>query len=329
MSAIAFRVALALAVATFLPVAAAADAVTDPPAPVAEMIGAGVVSTPFDEFGGAISPDGNSLYFDRSVPAHYAYTLWVSHKSGDGWGTPELLPFSGRYRDSDPVLSPDGNVLLFASDRPVGGVDLHAFHIWAVRLTPGGWSEPYPMPGPVNAEGSQVFASMTASGDLYFSSNRGGHGNYQVYRSRLVAGVYQPAEKLGPAINPEGSYTADVFAAPDASYLLLGIYGARDGYGSYDLYVSYRRGDDWSVPINLGPAVNTAAREYSPRVTPDGKYLIFTSERGFGTQRPDKPLTYDAFETGTHGILNGLGNIYRIDMRYVLSSTRPKATYLP
>jgi hypothetical protein len=286
-----------------------------------------VISTPFDEFGGAISPDGTSIYFDRSVPAHYFYSLWVSHNAGGAWSEPELLPFSGRYRDSDPVLSPDGSILLFASDRPVNGVDLHAFHIWAVRMTPRGWGDPYLLEGPVNSEGSQVFASMAANGNLYFSSDRHSSGAYQVYRTRLVSGAYQPAENLGPAVNPERSYIADVFIAADESYLLLGIYGAPDGLGNYDIYISYSKNGVWSYPINVGPAVNTPARDYSPRVTPDGKYLVFTSERGFGMQRPEKALTYDDFETGVHSVFNGLGNIYRIDMAYVLATTRDKAKY--
>ncbi|PYK73019.1 MAG: hypothetical protein DME44_02660 [Verrucomicrobia bacterium] len=31
-------------------------------------------------------------------------------------------------------------------------------------------------------------------------------------------------------------------------------------------------------------------REYSPRLTPDGKRLIFTSERGMGTEQRTKPM---------------------------------------
>jgi hypothetical protein len=33
---------------------------------------------------------------------------------------PETLPFSGEYRDSDPVISADGRTLYFVSDRPAG-----------------------------------------------------------------------------------------------------------------------------------------------------------------------------------------------------------------
>ena len=36
-------------------------------------------------------------------------------------------------------------------------------------------------------------------------------------------------------------------------------------------------GEGWSEPINLGDRVNTAADEYIPSVTPDGRYFLFTS----------------------------------------------------
>ena len=86
---------------------------------VPEMIGEGVISTPDDEFGGTPAPDGKTLYFDKTVPAHYLYVLCESKLVNGKWSKPEVLPFSGEWRDSDPVLSPDGETMFFASDRPV------------------------------------------------------------------------------------------------------------------------------------------------------------------------------------------------------------------
>jgi hypothetical protein len=81
--------------------------------PQPEIIGEGVISTPDDEFGGSFSADGNTIYFDKTVSAHYLYTLCESHFAGGEWSRPEIMRFSGQYRDSDPVLSPDGKTLLF------------------------------------------------------------------------------------------------------------------------------------------------------------------------------------------------------------------------
>ena len=87
------------------------------------MIGEGVISTDDDELGGGVTPDGKTLIFEKSAAPHYLYIMCESHLADGKWGKPEILPFSGQYRDTDPVLAPDGRSILFASDRPVNGKD--------------------------------------------------------------------------------------------------------------------------------------------------------------------------------------------------------------
>jgi hypothetical protein len=291
-------------------------------APRAELIGEGVISTSDDEFGGALSPDGTTLYYDITVPAHYLYVLCESHLVKGKWQKPQVLPFSGLYRDSDPVLTPDGQTLLFASDRPRNGVQSHNFYIWAAHKTADGWSEPRLLDGTVNSDGSQVFASMARNGNLYFTSDRN-KGEFDVYRSRLVDGKYQPAEDLGANINGEGIWSLEALIAPDESYLLIGSFGRQPSFGNSDLFITYNQNGVWSKPKNLGPVINTAGREYSPRVTPDGKWLIFTSERGMQTEHRDQPFRSEEFSERARGTFNGLGNIYRIPMEYVLRTAAP------
>lgn len=278
-----------------------------------EMIGEGVISTPDDEFGGTLSPDGKTLYFDKTVPAHYLYVLCESRLVKGKWSQPSVLPFSGEYRDSDPVLSPDGQTMYFASDRPVkaGGRDERRFQIWQVKKTRKGWSEPKLVPGVINSDGSQVFASVTTDGTMYFTSSRK-TGSYDIFRSRLVDGKYAEAEDLGSNINGAGIASLEAWIAPDESYLLIGSFGRAGGYGNSDLFVSFPEGQGWGKPVNLGPVVNTNAREYSPRVTAGGKWLYFASERGMPYQKFEQPIFFQQFEDGMRSVRNGLGNIYRI-----------------
>src|SRR5690349_17127391 len=70
-----------------------------------EMVGEGTISTSQDEFGAMPDKDWTTLYFNRSIPAHYHYVMYVSYNRDGKWTTPEVLPFSGEYRDSDPVIS--------------------------------------------------------------------------------------------------------------------------------------------------------------------------------------------------------------------------------
>lgn len=54
-----------------------------------------------------------------------------------------------------------------------------------------------------------------------------------------------------------------------------------DGYGGKDLYVANRIGEEWDVPINLGPRVNTPGDELFPHLNEDGK-LFFASDGHYG-----------------------------------------------
>lgn len=44
-----------------------------------------------------------------------------------------------------------------------------------------------------------------------------------------------------------------------------------------DIYVSYRTGKAWSKPIALPKEINSKGRETTPFITPDGRYLFFSS----------------------------------------------------
>ncbi len=80
---------------------------------------------------------------------------------------------------------------------------------------------------------------------------------------------------LGAPVNTDKA-DADFYIAPDESYMILASPN-RGGFGSGDLFVSYRSKDRrWTQPLNLGPAVNTPGWEWGPAVTPDGRYLIFS-----------------------------------------------------
>lgn len=58
-----------------------------------------------------------------------------------------------------------------------------------------------------------------------------------------------------------------------------GIYFASDrpdGFGGYDIYVSYLLGNSWSTPENLGPVVNSPGNEITPYF--DGANMFFASD---------------------------------------------------
>ncbi|HYM61172.1 MAG TPA: hypothetical protein VEZ11_09795 [Thermoanaerobaculia bacterium] len=285
-----------------------------PSAPAApQRLGDGVFSTSADEFGGAITPDGKTIYFNRSVPRSYFYVICVSHLRHGQWSRPEIAPFSGRWRDSDPVLSPDGHRLYFVSDRPWPGQKKPNFDVWVVDLAGPRPNIARHMDGAVNSDENEYFASEASDGTIYVASERKGSiGGADVYRVKRAGGKYPVAENLGEPVNAKGAASLDALIAPDQSFLIIGSFG-RSAPGDSDLFISRNNNGVWSAPEPLA-AVNTGAREYSPRFSPDGKDLIFTSERGIPAQLQGVAATYDMLASGAAGIDSGLGNIYRIPL---------------
>src|SRR6202008_979938 len=131
-----------------------------------------------------------------------------------------------------------------------------------------------------------------ADGTLDFESARpGSKGRADVYRSRLVNGVYAAPENLGAPVNSEFN-EGDAVIAPDQSFLILTINGRPDDRGMGDLYLAEQKDGVWTSPRHLPPELNPPSLEFCPSLSPDGAFLYFTSTRGFGGETPDRPLNY-------------------------------------
>lgn len=81
--------------------------------------------------------------------------------------------------------------------------------------------------------------------------------------------------------NGSGYSTGFARFSPDGNAIYYASDRA-DGFGGFDLYVSYRVGNTWSPPENLGAVVNTVGNEITPFF--DGQQLYFASDwhMGFG-----------------------------------------------
>tara|TARA_B100000508_G_scaffold141064_1_gene145819 strand:+ start:25037 stop:26935 length:1899 start_codon:yes stop_codon:yes gene_type:complete len=68
----------------------------------------------------------------------------------------------------------------------------------------------------------------------------------------------------------------------DGKYMFFTACELKTGYGSCDLYMSEMVGGKWKQPVNVGNKINSGAWESHPSLSPDGKSLYFTSNRGGG-----------------------------------------------
>ena len=274
----------------------------------------GIVSTGDFDSHPAFTPEGKTLYFVRSTPNFSLWTILVSRFEKGKWRTPEIAPFSGQYSDADPFITSDGSRFYFISNRPVLGKSTPDLDIWVMEKTAVGWTEPLNVGVPVNSPGSEWYPTVAANGTIYFGSDReGGKGRTDLYRSQLVNGKYTEAENLGDAINTQFN-EFEPLIAPDESYLIFMAGGRADGRGGFDLYISYNQSGKWTKPANLGDKINSSGNEYSPTISPDGKYFFWTSTRGFADKPLEKRLSYQELMNRLRSPSNGLGDIYQIDI---------------
>lgn len=278
----------------------------------------GVVSTGHEEFGITFSPDGRTVVFNRADPTRFKFQLLMLSQWKDGrWTAPEVLPFSGRYRDIDPAFSPDGKRLFFASVRPhaEGGEVRADFDVWFVERTEKGWGTPRLAEG-LDTPESETNTSVTREGALYVTRNPK-DGKRRIYRHAPQGEGWARGEPLPEAIN-SGHGDGNHFVDPDERYLVFS--SQRPGAlapDSFDLYVSERQSGQWGVPRNLGPAVNRLEGALTPTVVPVRGSLVYAQRRPFVSGALERPLTTKEFATRLESPGNGNGDFYEVPLATV------------
>lgn len=89
------------------------------------------------------------------------------------------------------------------------------------------------------------------------------------------------AEDAGFTLNTPANEGAQSLSA-DGRVMFYTACDRGDGNGRCDIYVSVKRQDQWSKPVNIGPPVNTQYSEKQPSISPDGRTLYFVSDRPGG-----------------------------------------------
>jgi hypothetical protein len=263
----------------------------------------------------AISPSGKEVYYTLQSPGGQISQILYCYWTGRAWSGPEVAPFSGKYSDLEPALSYDGNTLFFASNRPVkAGEAAKDFDIWMVKRELGQWGQPARLDTVINSEKDEYYPSVARSGNLYFTrAMENGKGKEDIAISEWKDGRYQTAYSVPGGVNTE-HFEFNAFVDPDERYLLFSSFGRKEDIGGGDLYLSYKNDQgEWMPAIHLDSTINSTALDFSPYVSPDKKYLFFTSERMKARTPFPQPVNFDRLKGLLTGPGNGLNDIYWID----------------
>jgi Tol biopolymer transport system component len=285
----------------------------EPPGLTPEVFAPGLVSTGHQERNIAFSPDGRELYYCLYGAPHSVFL--VMQEVNGRWTRPRVAPFSGRY-PGELAMSPNGNTMVFSSNQPFeGSLDSTGYWIWKVDRDGPGWGQPKPLSGTVNSGRFAGYPSISGNGNLYFFSERvDGKGADDIYTSEWVDGHYTESQNLGDSVNSHLK-EVDPFIAPDESFL---IFCRREEDTGWDLFISFRREDrSWTTAMNMGPRINSDASDFCPSLSPDGKYLFFTSTRSHHRSFSEVPLTYEDKIRILNSPGNGNSDIYWVDAKII------------
>jgi len=273
-----------------------------------------------------MSADGLSLYFASYRQGGYGLgdiCLSTRETTEDDWGPPmNLGPMVNTSAlEYHPAISTDELELYFERVYPgsLWGGQFSGFEIWvtkrAARSDP--WAQPVKLDLTVgNAEFFGAPSLSTDGLELYFTASplEPETSLYVTKRETKDAPWGEPVS-LGPTVNNWSSQTMSRISSDGLLLVFCDQFVASPrpgGFGDVDMWFTRRATEDsdWEEPVNLGPPINTAFRDWHGMVSADGSTLYFSSTRPGGLGY------YDIYQAPIIPIvdLNGDGIVNAADM---------------
>ena len=253
----------------------------------------GVISTDGNsEFELTFSTDGQTVYFSRRAPEK-KQKIHVSNFNNGKWTTPTLAKFS-TDRDETAHITPNGKFFFFGSERPIpnqpnkGNFDMN---IWMMGKTDNGWSEPKPLPEPINAvqlenekwpSSNNNFFFTNDNETFYFTTMMRGTKSIKLYETKFDGEDFSEPKAIDGIWDDEKSWVYSAVISPNGKYLVFNSYDAPGGSGGEDIFVSKKIDKGWSKAKPIGQLVNSKDEESSPRFSRDGKYFFFSRAENLG-----------------------------------------------
>ncbi|CAL2083899.1 conserved hypothetical protein [Tenacibaculum sp. 190524A05c] len=264
-----------------------------------------------------LSSNGNEAYFTIQNLNESKGAIVKAKKINNTWSNFEIVSFSGTYRDIEPFLSPDNLRLYFSSNRPLGKDNKQTdYDIWYVERTSinSKWSQPKNIGAPVNTKHNEFYPSLSKNNNLYYTSDQfTATTKDDILFAKWNNSSYEEPLKLNENVNGKG-YEFNAFISPNEDFLLYTVYKAEDGFGSGDLYVSFKdKNGDFIKRKNLGKYINSSRMDYSPFYDATSEILYFTSKRD--NTKDIKTADFKSFQEMAESYMNGQSRIYKVKMK--------------
>ena len=191
-----------------------------------------------------------------------------------------------------PIISPDDEMMLFTRKVPVsnnnsvvwGAISDRMIEVftYSKRQENGQFNNGNRMPPPFNKNGSEGGATLSIDNKHMFftvcKDEGGAQANCDIYYSDYVSGEWTEAKKV-EGINDPVFWDSQPSLASDGKTLYF-CSDRKGGRGGVDIYKTVKDAatGKWSIPENLGPAINTSGNEMSPFVHSDFQTLYFSSD---------------------------------------------------
>ena len=147
-------------------------------------------------------------------------------------------------------------------------------------------------------------------------------GKDDIFMSEYKNGKYESPVSLNDSINSIG-YEFNAFVAPNESFMIYTCYNREGGFGSGDLYISFKnKSTQWSKAQNIGKFINSNGMDYCPFVDLKNGTLYFTSKRNTVEKQFDKQQTLEEVLKEMNVYENGLSRLYQVDINDILKSTK-------
>lgn len=188
--------------------------------------------------------------------------------------------------DMHPFTPMDESFLVFSTKREKGvagqNLDFDGYKpadIFWCKIRYGEFRKPKGVGMTINSEFVEEFVGMSAFGDHIFYMIDNMDGFDDVWMSEFSGRRWEKGKTLGESINtlePELAATC----TPDGETLFISrLPIAEPGFGGLDIFMAKRLPNgEWSIPVNLGPTINTQYDEMYPVISHDGKTLYFASQ---------------------------------------------------